>query len=178
MIVYPCLLLVLLLVPAAALLTPQRATPPFTFLALDHVVLRVRDAQKLLNFYVGVLGAEPIAVGRFDGALSHLRLGSSMLDLHAYDSPAGRAMHGGGAGLPEGAPLPPRSAEAGTLDHFAVRVEAFDPDELRSYLLSKGHPVISEGERFGALGTGFSMYLRDPENNTVELKGPASRPTL
>ena len=132
----------------------------------------------MLSFYVDVLGAEPVKVCRFDVALSHLRLGSSMIDLAAYDSPMGRKMHAGGTGLPSDASLPLCDADSGTLDHFAVRVEAFDPNEKRGYLESKGHPVFSEGERFGALGTGYSINLRDVEKNVIELKGPATRPEL
>jgi hypothetical protein len=33
---------------------------------------------------------------------------------------------------------------------------------------------VEEGQRYGADGTGFSLYVRDPEGNTVELKGPSA----
>ena len=35
-----------------------------------------------------------------------------------------------------------------------------------------GVEVVEEGRRYGADGDGFSLYVRDPEGNTVELKGP------
>ena len=33
-------------------------------------------------------------------------------------------------------------------------------------------------ERYGADGYGPSMYIRDPDGNVVELKGPPQRPAL
>ena len=151
---------------------PSRA--PFAFRKLDHIVLRCRDAQKMLDFYVGVLGAEPDRIGRMSGCLSHLRIGASMIDLQAYDAPSWRKLHAGGAGIAEDAALPARDPEAGTLDHFAIVVEPYDPEPTRAYLAGKGYPVFSEGERYGADGNGYSMYLRDPEGNVIELKCSAS----
>ena len=158
---------------SSALRAPAPARAPFAFRKLDHVVLRCRDAQRMLDFYVGVLGAEPDRIGRMSGCLSHLRIGASMIDLQAYDAPAARQLHAGGTGFAEGAPLPARDAEAGTLDHFAIAVEPYDPEPTRAYLAEKGHPVFSEGERYGADGNGYSMYVRDPEGNVVELKSSA-----
>jgi glyoxylase I family protein len=34
--------------------------------------------------------------------------------------------------------------------------------------------VGAAGLRFGAEGEGLSVYITDPEGNTVELKGPAA----
>jgi hypothetical protein len=42
-----------------------------------------------------------------------------------------------------------------------------------SYLKSKGVAVGDVRNRFGAEGNGISIYLTDPEGNTVELKGPS-----
>ncbi|GMH73997.1 hypothetical protein TrLO_g9737 [Triparma laevis f. longispina] len=157
--------------------TPPTPLTPFKFNKLDHIVLRVHSAQTMLDFYVGVLGAEPDRIGRMEGCLSHLRVGASMIDLHAYDSPAGRKMHAGGSGVDENAPLPERDVEKGTLDHFALNVDPYDPDQTRDYLAKCGHAVFSEGQRYGADGDGYSMYLRDPEGNIVELKSGTSTST-
>ena len=35
--------------------------------------------------------------------------------------------------------------------------------------------AVNSGERFGADGQGFSLYVQDPEGNTVELKAGPSR---
>ena len=66
-------------------------------------------------------------------------------------------------------PPPPAS----TLDHLALRCEDFDPSEAEKWLQSRGAEVVSSGPRYGADGNGFSIYVRDPEGNVVELKcGP------
>lgn len=155
---------------AVPLVVPPKAAAPWTFRRLDHIVLRCRDVQAMLDFYVGVLGAEPEWVGRMEGCLSHLRIGSSLIDLQGYSSSAGRRLHAGGSGLAAEAPLPALDPESGTLDHFAVNVEPYDPAEVRAYLERRGYPVMAEGQRYGADGEAYSIYVRDPENNVVELK--------
>jgi hypothetical protein len=82
----------------------------------------------------------------------------------------GRKLHAGGAGLSPNAPLPKLDGENGPLDHFAITLEPYEPDVVRAYLASKGAPPFAEGARYGADGEGWSMYLRDPELNVVELK--------
>lgn len=104
------------------------------------------------------------------GCLTHLSIGTSLIDLQSYDAPIGRKLHAGGAGLADDAPLPTLDNENGTLDHFAINVEPYDPDKVRAYLKGKSFPPFAEGERYGADGDGYSMYLRDPERNVVELK--------
>src|SRR3954466_6557057 len=51
---------------------------------IDHLVLRVRDIERMRAFYCDVLGAEHIAY-RPDFAMSHLRVGDCMLDLVEAD---------------------------------------------------------------------------------------------
>jgi catechol 2,3-dioxygenase-like lactoylglutathione lyase family enzyme len=58
---------------------------------IDHVVLRVRDMQRMTRFYSEVLGAEFVAF-RPEFNMTHLRAGSSMIDLVAADAGAGRNM--------------------------------------------------------------------------------------
>lgn len=166
---------------AAALTVPalRKDSVPFTMRRLDHIVLRCDDVQRMVDFYVGVLGAEPTtlpdgtsSVGRFGGSLTHLRLGTSLVDLMSYaaNEAMGRRLHAGGSGLGEDRPLPTLDVENGTLDHFAINVDPYDPDVVRAYLKDRGFPAYSEGVRYGADGNGYSMYLRDPERNVLELK--------
>jgi len=126
---------------------------------IDHVVLRVVDLPRMLHFYCDALGC---AVERRDDqiGLIQLRAGRSLIDLVPVDGQIGR---GGGA-----AP----GAEGRNLDHFCLRVEPFDEAAIRAHL--RGH-AIDAGPiemRYGAQGRGPSIYLTDPEGNTVELKGP------
>jgi catechol 2,3-dioxygenase-like lactoylglutathione lyase family enzyme len=125
---------------------------------LDHVVLRVGDVQRSLRFYCGVLGC---SVERQSEALGlyQLRAGRNLIDLVAVDSPLGKA-----GGPPPG---PGRN-----VDHVAVRLATFDEPALRAHLAAHGVEPGDVGQRYGAEGMGPSMYVRDPDGNVVELKGP------
>ncbi len=126
---------------------------------LDHVVLRVRDLEASLRFYCGALGCSEER--RLDElGLVQLRAGNALIDLVPVDSPLGLA---GGA---------PPGEDARNLDHFALRIEPFDEAELRTQLLAAGVEPGDVAERYGAEGSGPSMYIRDPDGNVVELKGP------
>jgi catechol-2,3-dioxygenase len=59
------------------------------------------------------------------------------------------------------------------MDHFCLRVEPFDQDEIVAHLKRHRVAVGDIRTRFGAEGNGISIYLTDPEGNTVELKGPS-----
>lgn len=115
---------------------------------IDHVVLRVRDMDVMRRFYCEVLGAEHVAY-RPKFRMSHLRVGGAMIDL----------VEGERSGC--------------NMDHLCLRVEPFDQDAIVSFLKSKNVALGPIRERFGAEGNGVSIYLTDPEGNTVELKGPS-----
>ncbi|MEW5862546.1 MAG: VOC family protein [Pseudomonadota bacterium] len=127
---------------------------------VDHLVLRVADLERMLAFYVNVLGLSLVR-RRDDLGLVHLRAGDAMLDLVRVDGPLGRA---GGA-------APGRQGR--NLDHFCLRIEPFDEAAIRSHLAAHGLAAGETARRFGAEGEGPSLYITDPEGNTVELKGPA-----
>jgi catechol 2,3-dioxygenase-like lactoylglutathione lyase family enzyme len=58
------------------------------------------------------------------------------------------------------------------MDHFCLRLETFDEAEIRLHLEKFGIEAGPVAARYGAEGNGPSIYLRDPDGNTVELKGP------
>ena len=58
------------------------------------------------------------------------------------------------------------------MDHLCLRIEPFDQDAIVAHLKKHGVQVGDIKDRFGAEGNGVSIYLTDPEGNTVELKGP------
>jgi extradiol dioxygenase family protein len=58
------------------------------------------------------------------------------------------------------------------MDHFAVRLASFDEVALRAHLSACGVEPGEVHQRYGAEGDGPSMYIQDPDGNTVELKGP------
>lgn len=126
---------------------------------IDHLVLRVVDLDAMLRFYCGVLGC---TVERRQEAIGlvQLRAGHALLDLVPVSGKLGAA---GGA---------PPGKEGRNLDHFCLRVEPFDADAIRRHLEANGVPAGAVESRFGAEGLGPSIYIADPEGNTVELKGP------
>ena len=126
---------------------------------IDHLVLRVRDVAAMVRFYGEVLGCPVQRVDEKIG-LVQLRAGRGLIDLIPVDSEIGRA---GGA-------APGR--EGRNLDHFCLRVEPWDAEAIRAHLRAHGVEAGPVAQRFGAEGQGPSMYLADPEGNTVELKGP------
>lgn len=134
---------------------------PIAIQGFDHIVLRVRDKDRMLAFYVGVLGLS-VDRDRPELGLTHVRAGSQMIDLITLHGPLGQK---GGAG----------PAETGrNLDHFALQVRPFDEPAIRAHLAAHGLEIIEEGQRYGADGDGLSLYVRDPEGNVVELKGPSA----
>jgi catechol 2,3-dioxygenase-like lactoylglutathione lyase family enzyme len=137
-------------------------SPALNILGLDHVVLRVKDPARALRFYSEVLGCTVERV-REDLGLTQLRAGHSLIDLIAVDGELGRQ----GGAAPD--------AEGHNLDHFCLRIEPFDVGTLTSHLIANGVVPGEVKERFGADGYGASLYIQDPEGNTVELKGPPVR---
>lgn len=132
---------------------------PFSIRQLDHMVLRVVDVHKMLRFYIDVLGCTMERTQEELG-LYQVRAGSSLIDLVPVTGKLGRA---GGA---------PPGAEGRNLDHFCVRVDPYDEAAIRGHLAVHGVTPGESGSRYGAEGEGPSLYLRDPEGNTIELKGP------
>ena len=126
---------------------------------IDHIVLRVVDLDKMIRFYVDVLGC---SIERRQDAIGlvQLRAGSSLVDLVPVDGKLGRM---GGA-------APGR--EGRNVDHFCFRVEPFDADAIYAHLAQHRVQAGEVSQRYGAEGEGPSIYLDDPEGNTVELKGP------
>jgi glyoxylase I family protein len=117
---------------------------------LDHVVLRVADMDRAIAFYEEVLGLH--VERRLESiGLVQLRAGSAMIDLvpRTEDEDDGRNM-----------------------DHFAVRIEEMDVAALTAHLKRHGIDPGEVRRRYGAEGYGSSLYITDPDGNTVELKGP------
>jgi catechol 2,3-dioxygenase-like lactoylglutathione lyase family enzyme len=116
---------------------------------VDHVVLTVADLDSTVAFYSGVLGMEHVT---FDGR-NALHFGSSKFNLHVA-----------------GHEFEPRARRAtpGSADLCLIVDGPLDGviDELAAH----GVP-IEEGpvDRTGALGPMRSVYLRDPDENLIEL---------
>jgi catechol 2,3-dioxygenase-like lactoylglutathione lyase family enzyme len=132
--------------------SPVRSAPIVT--GLDHVVLRVADIDRAIHFYEAVLGLH-VERRLAEIGLVQLRAGTSMIDLvpRTEDEDDGRNM-----------------------DHFAVRIAEMDVPALTAHLKRHGIDAGEVRRRYGAEGYGSSIYITDPDGNTVELKGPPEKP--
>lgn len=131
---------------------------------LDHVVLRVADMRRAVDFYRDVLGCR-VEKHQEGIGLMQLRAGLSLIDLVDVDGKLGSA---GGA-----AP----GVEGRNMDHFCVRVEPYDEQAILAHLRAHDVRIGDIGSRYGAEGEGPSIYILDPDGNTVELKGPPNLPS-
>jgi catechol 2,3-dioxygenase-like lactoylglutathione lyase family enzyme len=115
---------------------------------LDHVVLNVADVERSLAFYCGELGlaAERVEEWRRGEVLfPSVRVDDdTIIDLLAVA----------------------RTGE--NADHLCLVVEPIDLDAIKS----SGRFEVVDGPavRFGARGDGTSLYVKDPDGNTVELR--------
>ncbi len=120
---------------------------------IDHLVLTVRDVDATIAFYTEVLGMHEVT---FRGGRRALTFGRSKINLHE----TGKEFE------PKAARPTPGSADL-----------CFIVDEdlglIIAELIAHGVP-IEEGpvERTGATGPINSVYLRDPDDNLIELSNP------
>lgn len=126
---------------------------------LDHIVIRAKDAERLTQFYCSVLGCTVERKLSPDIGLFQLRAGDALIDIVAVDSELGRQ---GGA---------PPGENGRNMDHFCVRLETFKEEAIREHLARHNVKGSKLESRYGAEGNGPSIYIQDPEGNTVELKG-------
>jgi glyoxylase I family protein len=132
---------------------------PFVMKGLDHVVIRCIDLAAMKHFYCDVLGGT-MQEEDTDIGLYQVRIGDHIVDLMPVDGPSGL----------KGGPAP--GTDGYNMDHFAIQVEPYDDDAIRAYLSGCGVDLGATIIRGGAEGEGPGIHIKDPEGNTVELKGP------
>lgn len=116
--------------------------------SIDHIVLRTHHIEKMVIFYCDILGCK-IEKIQDDIGLTQLRAGDNIIDLIKIDH---------------------QLAEADkNLEHFCLRINPFNYDELKKYFFEKNIEILRYANRYGAQGYDWSFYIRDPENNEVEL---------
>ena len=133
----------------------------FEIRGLDHIVIRTAHSQSMISFYCDVLGCSIERKTDPEIGLIQLRAGHSLIDIVAVDSQIGRM---GGIAPGNG---------GHNMDHFCLRIEPFDEQAIRQHLNQHGIECGNTEQRYGAEGMGPSIYISDPDGNTVELKGPA-----
>jgi catechol 2,3-dioxygenase-like lactoylglutathione lyase family enzyme len=124
----------------------------FRLTSLDHIVLRVGDIERCLEFYKSALGCS-VEQTHTELGLHQLRAGDFIIDLLDVDGPIGR--EGGSPPGPTGHDV----------DHFCVRIEPFDEQELRQHLarhrLDEGLAVTLGDEIRAAAGVTACAIVPD-----------------
>jgi catechol 2,3-dioxygenase-like lactoylglutathione lyase family enzyme len=117
---------------------------------LDHLVLTVADIDRTCAFYARVLGMEAVTFGEGRTAL---RFGQQKINLHPADKIPG---------LVAARPTP----GSGDLCFITATPLA----EVVAHLRECGVPIVAgPGPRAGAIGTIQSVYIRDPDENLIEI---------
>lgn len=129
----------------------------FRLTAIDHLVLRSAQPESLIAFYCEQLKCH-LERQLPEYGLSQLRAGTALIDIIDTNSPMGQA----------GGPAP--SAQGNNLDHFCLRFEGISAAELAQELRQQGIAIEEPETRYGAQGSGPSVYLKDPDGNQLELR--------
>jgi catechol 2,3-dioxygenase-like lactoylglutathione lyase family enzyme len=117
---------------------------------LDHLVLTVADIAHTCEFYTRVLGMEVV---RFGEGRTALRFGQQKINLHSRANIPG---------LVADKPTP----GSGDLCFITPVPLA----EVMAHLERCGIPLVAgPGPRAGAIGTIQSVYIRDPDQNLIEI---------
>jgi catechol 2,3-dioxygenase-like lactoylglutathione lyase family enzyme len=122
---------------------------------IDHLVLRVSNLAESRKFYEGLLGCV-MERELPDLGLFQLRAGRQLIDL----VPIGSELGGNFEVVPQNR----------NLDHFCLTISPFEPDVIAELMGFAGVSCSEVGTRYGADGYGLSIYVTDPDGNTVELK--------
>ncbi len=130
----------------------------FEIAGIDHIVLRTTQLTAMIHFYCDILGCSIERKTSEELGLTQLRVGYSLIDLVVVDSELG-ALGGGAPTLTEN-----------NLDHFCLQLKPISESDIKQHLMSHGVDVGDFSKRYGAQGFGPSLYVKDPEGNTVELK--------
>lgn len=126
--------------------------------AIDHIVLRTNKLDEMLHFYCQVLGCHIERETEDNLGLTQLRAGNALIDIVTIDSELGQM--GGAAPSDSGI----------NVDHFCLQLELISEQAIEQHLKSHGIPFNGFERRYGAQGFGQSVYIEDPQGNTVELR--------
>jgi catechol 2,3-dioxygenase-like lactoylglutathione lyase family enzyme len=116
----------------------------------DHVVLAVADVERSLAWYSDVVGLAPVRVDewrRGEAPFPSVRVSpTTIIDLI------------------------PSTGDA-NVDHFCLVTETAETLDLARWAADAGLTVVDgPGPRFGAQGVATSIYVKDPDGNTVEFR--------
>ncbi|KLR62527.1 lactoylglutathione lyase-like lyase [Actinobacteria bacterium IMCC26207] len=133
-------------------MSDSQVGPAVQVTGLDHIVLRVADAEASMAWYMQKLGLAPERIEQWRGGevpFPSVRVDATtlidLLEVKAGSGPAGI-----------------------NLDHFALLVPGADLNALAE----SGEFTVIRGPRslWGAQGRGLAMYVADPDGHVVELR--------
>lgn len=117
-------------------------------IGLDHLVLVVADVERSLAWWVDEVGGAPVRVEEWRAGevfFPSVRLSpESIIDLI------------------------PGERGGQNVDHLCVVVEPVDLQAVKDS--GRFEVVDGPATRYGAQGDGTSLYVKDPDGNTVELR--------
>ncbi|MFB7712470.1 VOC family protein [Streptomyces sp. NPDC056105] len=118
----------------------------------DHLVLNVADVERSLAFYCGPLGLT----------------GERVEEWRAKKAPFPSVRVSAGTVIDLVQRTEAAVGKAANVDHICLVVEPLDWQEV----VDSGAFTVLEGPvpRWGARGSAQSVYVRDPDDNTVELR--------
>lgn len=128
---------------------------------IDHLALgTTQGAMKLATFYSDVLGFAPIRFEEYQKGQVHfpsVRINAStILDFFEPESSDN--------------PTSPPASALSSNTHLCFALSSQACDEIAERLRSAGISVSSPSKRYGARGTGISIYAKDPEGNSLEFR--------
>jgi lactoylglutathione lyase len=142
------------LVAALAGLVTSAAAPvvaqggPVTAVAqgrtINHVSMAVTDVEKAAAFYKALLGLKEVSRPGNGGI--NLGLGDGFLGLYKLPNP-------------------------GTVNHFCIGVDDFDPDKMADRLKQQGIQATVDRNPANRTSGGDQLYFTDPDKTRVQL-GP------
>lgn len=122
--------------------------------SIDHIVLTTRDLDKCVDFYTRVLG---MRLERYGQGRLALRFGDHKFNVHPPGFDAG---------------IKARTPTPGSLDMCFLADRPLDDviARLKHYgvAIEEG-PIVRTGARFAIR----SVYVRDPDDNLIEISEPA-----
>ncbi len=119
--------------------------------AMDHIVLRVSDVARSLDWYTTMLGLTAVRADEWRAGecpFPSVRVSADTI----IDLISGDVDHDGR-----------------NLDHFCMVVSAESMDEVRN---SGAYDIVRDPDfaLFGARGMADGVYIRDPDGNEIELR--------
>ena len=109
---------------------------------INHVSLSVADVERSADFYAKLLGLK--VVSRPGNGGINLGLGTSFLGVYKLQNP-------------------------GTVNHFCIGVDDFEPDKMAERLKQQGIQATVDRNPANRTSGGDQLYFTDPDNTRVQL---------